>query len=275
MLAACRQPYGTHDCACERTDIEMQAPLKGPAAMVGGKTLGVLGGMGPLAGASFAYRLAQLTPARNDQEHIPVLLRNDPRIPDRSASRLGGGTDPLPAMLEGMQFLARSGVDCIAIPCNTAHLWFDALQAEVAVPVMHIVESVVEDLRRQGIHGGKIGIMGTAATLELGLYQRYLIQAGYEPLVPSQTEILDCCIPAINAVKGNRIDAAFFPASLGIAALERRGAQAVVLGCTELPLAVPHHRRAEFGPALTDSIDALAFSVLERFNASEAVALAV
>lgn len=253
----------------------MQAILKNSAATGWGRTLGVLGGMGPLAGASFAYRLAQLTPARNDQEHIPVLLRNDPRIPDRSASRLSGGTDPLPAMLEGMRFLERAGVDCIAIPCNTAHLWFDALDSAVGVPVMHIVESVVEDLRRQGIQGGKIGIMGTAATLELGLYQRYLIAAGYEPLVPSQAEILACCVPAIFAVKANRIDAAFSPASQGITALERRGAQAVVLGCTELPLAVPHHRREEFGLVLTDSVDALALSVLERFNASEAVALEV
>ncbi len=253
----------------------MQAILKSHAAVSCSKTLGVLGGMGPLAGASFAYRLAQLTPARNDQEHIPVLLRNDPRIPDRSASRLSGGSDPLPAMLEGIRFLERCGVDCIAIPCNTAHLWFDALQSAVAVPVMHIVESVVEDLRRQGIQGGKIGIMGTPATLELGLFQQYLIAAGYEPVVPSQAEILACCIPAISAVKANRIDAAFSPASLGIAALERRGALAVVLGCTELPLAVPHHRRAEFGLVLTDSIDALALSVLERFTASQVAALAL
>lgn len=252
----------------------MEALLEDPVAAAGGKLLGVLGGMGPLAGASFAYRLAQLTPARTDQEHIPVLLRNDPRIPDRSASRLSGGTDPLPAMLEGMRFLARSGVDCIVIPCNTAHLWFDALQSQVAVPVLHIVESVVEDLRRQGIHGGKIGIMGTPATLELGLYQSYLTRAGYEPLAPSQAEIVDCCIPAIAAVKANRIDAAFSPAAQGIAELEKRGAQAVVLGCTELPLAVPHHRRGEFGLVLTDSIDALALSVLERFNASAGVALA-
>ena len=253
----------------------MQAMLKSPVLNPGGRMLGVLGGMGPLAGASFAYRLAQLTPARTDQEHIPVLLRNDPRIPDRSASRLNGGTDPLPAMLEGMRFLERSGADCIAIPCNTAHLWFDSLQSEVAVPLMHIVECVVEDLHRQGIRGGKIGIMGTPATLELGLYQQYLIQAGYDPVVPSQTEMQASCVPAISAVKANRVDAAFAPASHGIAALERRGAQAVVLGCTELPLAVPHHRRAEFGLVLTDSIDALALSVLERFYAPEAVVLAV
>lgn len=247
-------------------DTEMEALLETRTVPVAGKSyLGVLGGMGPLAGASFAYRLAQLTPARTDQEHIPVLLRNDPRIPDRSASRLRGGMDPLPAMIEGMQFLARSGVDCIAIPCNTAHLWFDALQGEVAVPVLHIVESVIQDLRRQGIHEGKIGVMGTPATLELNLYQHYLLRAGYEPLVPAAAEIEQCCVRSIAAVKANLVEAAFAPAADGIAALERRGAVAVVLGCTELPLAVPHHRRREFGLVLTDSIDALALAVLEHF----------
>ena len=190
--------------------------------------LGVLGGMGPLAGASFAYRLAQLTPAQNDQEHIPVLLRNDPRIPDRSASRLRGGPDPLPAMKEGMRFLAQSRVDCIVIPCNTAHLWFDALRAEVHVPVLHIVESVIQDLRRQGIYHGKIGIMGTPATLELNLYQDHLMRAGYEPLLPTSEEINHCCVGPIAAVKANRVDMAFSPAADGIVSLERRGARAVL-----------------------------------------------
>lgn len=248
-------------------DTEMEALLQAPPLAAGARNfLGVLGGMGPLAGASFAYRLAQLTPARSDQEHIPVLLRNDPRIPDRSASRLCGGADPLPAMIEGMRFLARSGVDCIVIPCNTAHLWFDALQAEVAVPVLHIVESVIQDLRRQGVHDGKVGIMGTPATLDLSLYQHFLIQAGYEPIIPTQAEINRCCVASIAAVKANQMDAAFSPAAAGIVALEQRGARAVVLGCTELPLAVPHRRRREFGLVLTDSIDALALAVLEHFE---------
>ncbi len=245
----------------------MQALSEEPAVPARPRNLlGVLGGMGPLAGASFAYRLVQLTPAHNDQAHIPVLLRNDPRIPDRSASRMRGGANPLPAMQEGMRFLAQSGADCIAIPCNTAHLWFDALQDEVSVPVLHIVESAIQDLRRQGIHAGKIGVMGTPATLELNLYQDHLIRAGYEPLTPTQAEIEHYCAEPIASVKANRIDAAFSPAAKGIAALERRGAQAVVLGCTELPLAIPHHRRREFGLVLTDSIDALALAVLEHFE---------
>jgi aspartate racemase len=227
------------------------------------RRLGVLGGMGPLAGAAFAMRLVQLTPAGCDQDHIPLLLCNDPEIPDRSSAYMSGGPSPFPAMLRGIHTLIAGGVDCIAIPCNTAHLWFDQLQAASLVPLLHIVESVVTDLQRQGVAYGKVGVLGTPATLAMGLYQRYLSAAGYEPIVPSPEDVERLCVPAIAAVKANRIDQAFWPAAEGIRLLARQGAIAVVLGCTELPLAVPSNRRAELGMVLTDSIDALALKVID------------
>lgn len=226
------------------------------------RRLGVLGGMGPLAGAKFVLRLVQLTPAGSDQEHIPVLLCNDPEIPDRSSACMGDGPSPLPAMLRGIETLVAGGVDYIAIPCNTAHLWFDQLQAASPVPLLHIVVSVVADLRRQGVTHGKVGILGTPATIAMGLYQRYLSAAGYEPIELSPEDVQRLCVPAIAAVKGNRIDEAFAPAAEGVRLLAQQGTKAVVLGCTELPLAVPPERRAEFGIVLTDSIDALALEVI-------------
>jgi len=230
--------------------------------------VGVLGGMGPLAGASFVYRLTQLTPAVCDQAHLPVLLRNDPRIPDRTQAQLWGGADPFPAMQEGMRFLDREGAACIAIPCNTAHLWFDRLQASVSAPVLHIADAVIADLARQGVRGGKVGVMGTPATLAAGLYQQRLVHAGYEPVLPTDAEMKTFSVAAIAAVKRNRFDQAAEPATLGIQALARRGARAVVLGCTELPLAVPHALRADFDLVLTDSIDALALAVIDHMRLS-------
>ena len=229
-------------------------------------SVGVLGGMGPMAGASFVCRLTELTPAPCDQAHLPVLLLSDPRIPDRSAARLAGGPDPFPAMREGLRFLERQGVDCIAVPCNTAHLWFDALQESLAVPILHIVDAVIADLGRQGVHEGPVGLMGTAATLALGLYQQPLRQAGYLPILPDEHEIQAFSVAAIEAVKGNRLAEARTHAARGIESLTRRGARAVVLGCTELPLAVPHGCRGEFGAVLTDSIDALARAVIARMQ---------
>lgn len=228
--------------------------------------LGVLGGMGPLAGAHFAVRLVELTPGACDQEHVPVLLRNDPRIPDRTKAWLCGGPSPLPEMIRGIAMLQEAGASCIAIPCNTAHLWFDQLQAATGARLIHIVDSVVRDLRRQGVTEGAVGILGTRATLETGLYQRALAQAGYEGFVPAREQILDDCTSAIEAVKANRLHDAYEPVTRAIESLVAEGARAVVLGCTELPVAVPESRRAGFGVVITDSIDALAREALRQFH---------
>src|SRR5689334_8554805 len=118
-----------------------------------GGLLGVLGGMGPLAGAAFVTRLVALTPAERDQEHVPVLLCNDPRIPDRSSARLGQGEDPLDSMLRGLRLLEGAGASLIAIPCNTAHLWYEQLAQRARVPLLHIVEAVCDDLERLGVEG--------------------------------------------------------------------------------------------------------------------------
>ena len=228
------------------------------------KCLGVLGGMGPLAGASFVLRVVQLTPATRDQEHIPVVLHNDPRVPDRSSAYMGGGPSPLPAMLCGIGALIAAGADCIATPCNTAHLWYDDMQAASGKPLLHIVDAVIEDLRRRGVRDGRVGILGTPATIALGLYQKGLRKAGYEPVEPTDDEVQNFCVPAIAAVKANRPEEGFAPCAEGIRRLVARGANAVVLGCTELPLAVPPARHGEFDVLLSDSIDALALQAIRH-----------
>lgn len=226
--------------------------------------LGILGGMGPLAGAAFAARLVALTPAERDQDHVPALLCNDPRVPDRSSARLGQGEDPLEAMMAGLRLLEGAGASLIAIPCNTAHLWYEEMAARSRVPLLHIVDAVCDDLERLGVRG-PVGLMGTPATLKLGLYQGPLRERGFEVLVPDGAGVAQC-VEAIEAVKGNRPGEAFEPAARCIRALVARGAEAVVLGCTELPLAVPHERRDAFGALLTDSIDALARAALARYG---------
>ncbi|HEY0887033.1 MAG TPA: amino acid racemase [Ramlibacter sp.] len=227
------------------------------------QVLGVLGGMGPMAGATFASRVVALTPAARDQDHIPLVLCNDPRVPDRSSARLGQAEDPLPAMVRGVRMLERAGATLLAIPCNTAHLWYDQLAAATSLPVLHIVESVCDDLERLGTAGGRVGVMGTAATLQLDLYGGLLRRHGFEVL-PAEAEEVRLCAEAIEAVKANESERGFAPAAACMARLVARGAQAVVLGCTELPLAVPHARRGEFGAVLTDSIDALARAAIRR-----------
>lgn len=230
--------------------------------------LGVLGGMGPMAGAAFMQRLTALTLADVDQQHVPTILWSDPRVPDRNAARAGTGEDPLPWMRNGMRHLERAGARAIAVPCNTAHVWYDGLAASVSVPVLHIVKATADDLRRQGVLRGRIGLLGTATTLRLGLYQRELEQRGYTWAVLSEEEHERYCAESIRLVKMNRLVEAQAPAAEAVALLRKQGVDAVILGCTELPLAVPHAVRGELGTVVTDSIDALARAALAWYCAA-------
>ncbi|MDS1139562.1 aspartate/glutamate racemase family protein [Pusillimonas sp. SM2304] len=223
-----------------------------------GRFLGVLGGMGPMAGAAFMVRLTALTDAATEQQHVPAMLWSDPRVPDRPAGYAGTGEDPFPWMLHGVRQMEQMGAGAVAIPCNTAHLWYDRLAAGTSLAVLHIVRSVVADLRRQGIAQGRIGLLGTAATLSSGLYQRELEAQGYECVLLPQEDLLRYCAESIRRVKLNQTEAAFEPAAQCVRLLRRQGVDAVVLGCTELPLALPHGLRPSLDVAVIDSIDALA-----------------
>lgn len=220
------------------------------------RMLGVLGGMGPLASAQFMLRLTLLTPAETDQAHIPTVLWSDPRVPDRTAARLAGGEDPLPALLRGLHGLERAGCGAVAIPCNTAHGWYDAMREATRLPILHIVDAAAEELARLGVPRGTVGIMGTAGTLAMRLYQDRLAARGYACLTPGTEEMERLVTPAIALVKANRVPEAYAPLAEAARRLAGRGAEAVVLGCTEIPLGL------EAGPALpfpvADTIDALA-----------------
>lgn len=222
------------------------------------KILGVLGGMGPLASAHFMARLTLLTPAERDQDHIPAVLWSDPRVPDRGAARAGTGPDPLPALVRGLRGLEAAGCGAVAIPCNTAHGWIDGMRAATALPILHIIDAAAEDLRRQHLAPGPIGVMGTAATLEMRLYQDQLGALGWPCLQPGADEMERLVTPAIASVKANRVAEAYAPLAEAVLLLRDRGARAVVLGCTEIPLGIQAGPWEELGVPLVDTIDALA-----------------
>lgn len=218
------------------------------------EVLGVLGGMGPLASAEFVRALTLATPAARDQDHIPTILWSDPRVPDRTLAREGRGEDPLPWLLRGLRGLEAAGCGVVAIPCNTAHLWFDAMRAASPLRLLHIVDAAAEALRAAGVESGRIGLMGTSATLASRLYPERL--SGWEVIEPAPEEMAGLVTPGIAAVKANRVRDAHAPFAEAARRLAARGARAVVLGCTEIPLGVAA------GPALpfpvVDTVDALA-----------------
>jgi len=199
--------------------------------------LGVLGGMGPLATADFFAKLVALTPARRDDEHIPVLVCSVPQIPPRVPAILGDGRSPLPALLQSRDRLIAAGATLLAMPCNTAHHWYETL-ADCDVPFLHIADAAIGALRETIPAASTVGLVATPGTLVSGFYQRRLADTGLAPLEPSDDELRLCIVPAVASVKAGGIEHAgrlFGEAALALAA---RGADAVILACTEVPPAL-------------------------------------
>jgi len=216
--------------------------------------LGVIGGMGPLATADFFRKLIDATPAKDDDEHIPVLIHSVPQVPSRPAAILRGGPSPLPALLQARDRLLDAGVTMLAMPCNTAHYWYDDLVAGCPVPFIHIVDAVT-DLLPAGAR--ELGIVATRATLRARVFEQRLAGRCIALSAPDEATYDRAVQPAIDAVKRGATEEGGRLLEPVIAAELERGAAAVVLACTELPIALD----ATDSPLRTrciDSTDALA-----------------
>lgn len=202
--------------------------------------LGVLGGMGPLATADFLAKLAAATPANRDQEHIPYIAWGVPQIPERPAAILGTGESPLPHMLRGIAALKQAGASAVAIACNTAHYWYDDLVQQGGLPVLHIADAVCDLLTERGITTGTVGLLGTDGTVAAGFFQQRFAARGLNCVISSREDQDELVLPAIACVKANDLPHAHELAVRAVVRLRAAGAQAVVLACTETPLAIDH-----------------------------------
>jgi aspartate racemase len=204
-------------------------------------TLGVIGGMGPLATVDFLTRLVELTPARTDPEHVPVIVSSEPQIPRRPQAYFdpAQAPSPLPAIRARRDMLLAAGARCLVMPCNTAHFWYDDLTADCPVPFIHIVEATAGELARREIIGGRLGLIATEASLDGKLFETPLADRGFKCILPGDEVMRDAVRPGIDCVKQHRITDAepFFRAA--IEHLLARGAATVVLGCTEVPAGLP------------------------------------
>lgn len=202
--------------------------------------VGVLGGMGPLATVDFMQKLVAATTAQRDQDHVPTLVSSIPQIPDRTEAFRGEGASPLDAIADCAFRLVAAGAGLIVIPCNTAHLWFNELQARIDVPMLHIVDATLALIQSASSSRPRIGLLATDATLASGLYinRRSTIAAQVCPewLQPTATETVQWVMPGIAAVKGGELERGRELLQKAAHALHRRGAQSLVMGCTEIPL---------------------------------------
>ena len=204
--------------------------------------VGVLGGMGPLATLDFIRKAMAATPAVSDQDHVPLIVSSIPQVPDRTAAFRGEGASPLAAMVASGQRLVRAGAGLIVIPCNTAHLWFGELEEALALPMLHVVDAALEDAAALAGEGAALGLLCTDATLASGLYLNrppaHPLQPPPHWVLPTAPEMVDWVMPGIAAVKAGELGRGADLLGAAAEALARRGAQALVLGCTEVPLVI-------------------------------------
>lgn len=217
------------------------------------KVLGVIGGLGPIATAHFMELVINMTDVQTDQEHLPMIVYNMPFIPDRTAYILDNTKDnPMPKMLEIGRTLQEQGADCIAVPCVTAHYFMDELENGIQVPLINGVRETVAHLKENGIR--KVGIMATDGTVRSGIFHRELEKQGLTPIAPgsaAQADVMHLIFNNVKAGKPADMDR-FFAAAED---LRSQGAEAIILGCTELSLIKRDH---EIGHGFVDAMEVLA-----------------
>ncbi len=224
-------------------------------------TLGILGGLGPAATVYFYDMLTSMTRAECDQDHLDIVISSRASTPDRTAYILGASDDnPAEYMVEDAKKLVTFGVDAIAIPCNTAHYFYDEVAQNVVVPVFNIIEETCYAVKIAG--GSCIGILATEGTVMAQAYHMIAHKTGLECVAPTREgqKIINSII--YDRIKqGRSVDIDSF---MSVAEeLFSFGADKIVLGCTELSLLCREH---SFDDRFVDSLKSLAIAVLKKFG---------
>jgi len=207
------------------------------------KTIGILGGMGPEATARFFELVIKNTAAKKDREHLRIIVFNYPQVPDRTAAILYGGENPVPYMIKGLKTLEKTGAKLVAIPCMTAHYFLPEIKTKTR-PRLKVIDLIAETVSWTKValpRLNKVGLLATEGTIATGIFQSAYEKKGIRVLIPSkssQKKIME----AIYGKKG--IKAGFGgqkPRRLLLEASEellQHGAQALIAGCTEIPLVI-------------------------------------
>lgn len=222
------------------------------------KTIGVLGGMGPLATVDLYRKIIEATPAERDQDHLHVIIEGNPAVPDRTEALLHGGEDPTPLLCAGARRLAEAGADFIVMPCNTAHAYLPRIAEATTIPIISMVDATASAVARQ-LPGSVVGVLATSGTLSVNLYQEALARVGLRAIVPD-AEHQRSVMAAIADVKAGRVGAGQTELVRSAASeLIARGADSVIVACTELPLILT---QADVSVPLFDPTNLLAQSAV-------------
>ncbi|MCJ7622105.1 MAG: amino acid racemase [Anaerolineaceae bacterium] len=230
------------------------------------KVIGILGGQGPEATLDLYRRIIKNTPAHTDQEHFRTIIDCNPKGPNPNNAITKGEPDPTLTLCETARNLEKAGVDFIVIPCNTVHIFLDAIQASVSIPIYSIVDETVAALLAQLPQVRQVGLLASPAVVATGLYAKKLGVEGVSTTTPYEDgmQLVHDVIFAVKAGdKGPEVKAKLIQVANDLIS---RGAQALILGCTELPLVLSQGDLAV--PAI-DTLEVLALAAVREAKAKE------
>jgi aspartate racemase len=214
------------------------------------RTIGVIGGMGPAATADFLARLVAGAGAARDSDHPRVLVDSNPHVPDRNAAIAGTGPSPEPVLAEMAARLIAQGAEVLAMPCNAAHGWADAVRAVAGDRFVDIIDSAIAAAMQHNPR--RIGVIAIGATLDGRLYDRASV-----PVIAADRAAVQ---PLVNRIKAGDTGADVAAAMAAVAAaLVAEGADVIIAACTEVPLVLG---AADVAVPLVDATAALAQATL-------------
>ena len=194
------------------------------------KTIGIIGGMGPEAAMDLAKKILNHTPAKRDQEHIPVLIYNNTAIPDRTEYLLGGGEDPTEELIHTAKVLEGAGAELLLLSCNTAHAFYEKVQAGVKVPILNMIDWTAKRAKETG---GQYMLLATQGSYKIGLYERAFQREGVSLVLPEEKIRQHLMHWIYDGVKAGKV-ANVLPEVEKF--LDKIKGFVPVLACTELPL---------------------------------------
>lgn len=225
----------------------------------------MIGGMGSLAAAYTFDRLIKLTPAATDQEHIEVFLHNNNHIPDRTRGILNHGPDPLPELQRSVRILNELGSDYVIMACMTSHYFIDALRKDSKAEIINALAETADYTHRRWPIVRKVGLLATTGSIKLEIFQKEFARHGIQCVVFDDADQQTYFMDPVYAPWG--IKAGFVQGKPmerlrdGAAQLVAMGAEAIVAGCTEVPLVLS---QKDIPVPFIDTIDILAEVAIER-----------
>ncbi len=223
------------------------------------KVVGVLGGMGPAATLDFFARVLALTPARTDQDHIRLIIDSNAQVPNRNAAIAGTGPSPAPVLAEMARGLKRAGAELLVMPCNAAHAFLDEVKRATDLPVISIIDVTVAETLRRRADVKRVGLLAADGCINAGLYQRAFAARGVDVNLPDaglRARFMDALTRIKQGELGDTVKAQMRTVATALIA---NGAEAIIAGCTEVPLVLSD---GDVATPLISSTDCLAMATI-------------